>query len=77
MKWLKYMVIGPVRLYQLMISPLLGNHCRYTPSCSQYMVEAVSEWGIFRGLLMGLRRIGSCHPWGDHGHDPVPKRKSD
>lgn len=71
------MVIGPVRLYQLMISPLLGNHCRYTPSCSQYMVEAVSEWGIFRGLLMGLRRIGSCHPWGDHGHDPVPKRKSD
>ena len=74
MKWINYLIIGPVRAYQLFISPLLGSHCRYTPTCSQYMIEAVQEWGIFRGFFMGLKRIGSCHPWGGHGHDPVPKR---
>lgn len=75
MKWINYLIIGPVRAYQLFISPLLGSHCRYTPTCSQYMIEAVQEWGIFRGFFMGLKRIGSCHPWGGHGHDPVPKRQ--
>jgi putative membrane protein insertion efficiency factor len=76
MKWMKYLIIGPVRMYQIFLSPLLGSNCRYTPTCSQYMIEAVQEWGIFRGLLLGLKRIGSCHPWGGHGHDPVPKRKT-
>lgn len=75
MKWINYLIIGPVRAYQLFISPFLGSHCRYTPTCSQYMIEAVQEWGIFRGFFMGLKRIGSCHPWGGHGHDPVPKRQ--
>jgi putative membrane protein insertion efficiency factor len=63
----------PVRFYQLAISPLTGPTCRYTPTCSQYTVEAIREWGILKGWWMGMKRIASCHPWGKHGHDPVPK----
>lgn len=63
----------PVRFYQLAISPLTGPTCRFTPTCSQYTIEAIREWGILRGWWMGMRRIASCHPWGKHGHDPVPK----
>jgi len=63
----------PVRFYQLAISPLTGPTCRYTPTCSQYTVDAIREWGILRGWWMGMKRIASCHPWGKHGHDPVPK----
>lgn len=63
----------PVKFYQLAISPLTGPTCRYTPTCSQYTVDAIREWGILRGWWMGMKRIASCHPWGKHGHDPVPK----
>jgi putative membrane protein insertion efficiency factor len=63
----------PVRFYQLAISPLTGPTCRYSPTCSQYTIEAIREWGILKGWWMGMRRIASCHPWGKHGHDPVPK----
>ena len=73
---LKQLLILPIRAYQLVLSPLLGPRCRYQPTCSQYMVEAVQEWGALRGFWMGLKRIGRCHPWAGHGHDPVP-RKSD
>lgn len=72
-KWLGELLILPVRLYQYLISPLLGSNCRYHPSCSHYMVGAIREWGPLRGVWMGLRRIASCHPWGKHGHDPVPQ----
>jgi putative membrane protein insertion efficiency factor len=67
------MIIGLVRVYQWGISPLLGTNCRYAPSCSAYMTEAVAEWGAWKGLLLGLKRISSCHPWGGSGFDPVPK----
>lgn len=70
----RYLVIIPVRLYQIFISPLLGKNCRYDPTCSHYMIQAVEEWGVFKGLWLGLKRIGRCHPWGGMGHDPVPKR---
>ena len=73
LRLLGMLLILPVRLYQYLISPLLPPSCRYTPSCSHYMVEAIREWGPFRGLWMGIRRILSCHPWGGHGHDPVPR----
>jgi putative membrane protein insertion efficiency factor len=66
--------ILPIRLYQLTLSPMLGANCRYTPSCSQYMIDAIQEWGPIKGIWMGLRRISRCHPWGGHGHDPVPRR---
>ncbi len=70
---LKKIVLLPIRFYQLAISPILGPTCRFTPSCSHYMIAAIEEWGILRGGWLGLKRIGKCHPWGPHGHDPVPK----
>jgi putative membrane protein insertion efficiency factor len=60
-----------VKIYQRAISPLLPNVCRYTPSCSQYMIEALHKHGLLLGGWMGLKRILRCNPWGGHGHDPV------
>ncbi|MFK7787745.1 MAG: membrane protein insertion efficiency factor YidD [Crocinitomicaceae bacterium] len=70
-------VIFLVKIYQWIISPILPQSCRYTPTCSSYMIEAVKVWGPFKGTWLGLKRIGSCHPWGGHGHDPVPKRENE
>ncbi|SFB96479.1 hypothetical protein SAMN05421780_102118 [Flexibacter flexilis DSM 6793] len=61
-----------VRIYQYVLSPILPNACRYTPTCSQYTVEALQKHGVFKGLWLAAKRIASCHPWGGHGHDPVP-----
>lgn len=69
------LLIGLVRFYQLALSPWLGSRCRYQPTCSQYMIDAVREWGPARGGWMGLKRIGRCHPWGGHGYDPVPRQE--
>ncbi|MCB9170601.1 MAG: membrane protein insertion efficiency factor YidD [Flavobacteriales bacterium] len=66
------LMIGLVRLYQYTISPLLPGACRYTPSCSEYGVEALRKHGPWRGGWLTLKRFLSCHPWGGHGHDPVP-----
>lgn len=66
-----------VRVYQRALSPLLGSNCRYRPTCSAYMIDAIQEWGPARGVWLGLRRIGRCHPWGGHGYDPVPPRDPD
>lgn len=73
-KLLKKIFIIPIRFYQLAISPLLGPKCRFQPTCSHYMIQAIMEWGIFKGTWMGMKRISKCHPWGPHGHDPVPKK---
>lgn len=62
-----------VRFYQLAISPWMGNNCRYQPTCSSYMIEALKEHGLLKGLWIGTKRIGRCHPWGGQGYDPVPK----
>ena len=72
-QFFKYIFILPVRFYQLAISPLIGPSCRYDPTCSHYMIGAINEWGVFKGLYLGIKRILSCHPWGGHGFDPVPK----
>lgn len=74
---LKKIFILPIRFYQLSISPLLGAHCRHTPSCSQYTIEAIQEWGALKGTWLGMKRIARCHPWGTSGYDPVPKKKSE
>ena len=58
--------------YQLAIRPLLPNACRYTPSCSEYTIEAVNKYGALKGSWLGMKRIARCHPWGGHGYDPVP-----
>jgi len=74
-KILSNLIILPIRFYQVAISPFLGKSCRYEPTCSYYMIEAIREWGIIRGVWLGLKRIARCHPWGGFGDDPVPKRE--
>jgi putative membrane protein insertion efficiency factor len=65
-------VLGLIRFYQATLSNILGGQCRYHPSCSQYTYEAVGKYGWLRGGLMGLRRVGRCHPFARGGFDPVP-----
>ncbi len=64
-----------VRFYQIVLSPLLPSSCRFEPTCSQYMVDALKIHGLFYGLYLGTRRILSCHPWGGSGYDPVPPKQ--
>ena len=64
-------MISLIRFYQLCISPLLGNNCRYYPTCSQYAIEAIEKKGIIRGSWMAVKRIFRCHPWHTGGYDPV------
>jgi hypothetical protein len=71
-KILKGILILPIRAYQVLLSPLLGKNCRYTPTCSHYTIEAINEWGALKGSWLGIRRIVSCNPWGGSGYDPVP-----
>lgn len=61
-----------VRFYQLCISPLTPPACRYTPTCSQYALEALRKYGPLKGGWLTLRRLARCHPWGGSGYDPVP-----
>lgn len=61
-----------IRAYQLLLSPILGSHCRFIPTCSQYAMEAIERYGALRGGWLAIKRIGRCHPFCDGGHDPVP-----
>lgn len=65
---------GCIRFYQRAISPFLGPHCRFEPSCSNYMLEAVRVHGVICGVWLGLRRLVKCHPWNLGGYDPVPPK---
>ncbi|UCG26765.1 MAG: membrane protein insertion efficiency factor YidD [Bacteroidales bacterium] len=67
-----FFFIGIIRFYQNLISPLFPSSCRYTPTCSEYGIQAIRKHGPFKGGWMALKRILSCNPWGGHGHDPVP-----
>ena len=64
-------IIFLVILYRATLGRLLGGHCRYTPSCSQYMLDAVGKYGAVRGAWRGVKRILRCHPWGGSGYDPA------
>ena len=64
-------LIKLIRFYQVAISPWLGKNCRYQPTCSQYMLEALKVHGLYKGVFLGIKRILSCHPWGGSGYDPV------
>jgi putative membrane protein insertion efficiency factor len=64
-------VILSIRLYRYVISPLLGPTCRFAPSCSQYAIDAIEQYGLFRGFWLGLLRILRCHPYHPGGYDPV------
>ncbi|HHJ34305.1 MAG TPA: membrane protein insertion efficiency factor YidD [Gammaproteobacteria bacterium] len=61
-----------IRAYQYVVSPYLAPSCRYSPTCSEYAIEAFQRFGFFRGLVLSVKRIVSCHPWHQCGHDPVP-----
>ncbi len=74
---LSRMLIGTVRLYQKYLSPLLGKNCRFVPSCSEYMIEAIRIHGPFKGVWLGICRIVRCNPFGGWGYDPVPPKKED
>ncbi len=67
-----FFFIKIIRFYQLAISPILPDSCRYTPTCSQYSIEALQKFGPLKGSFLAIRRILRCHPWGGHGHDPLP-----
>ena len=67
-------LIALVRGYQVVLSPMLGGACRFEPSCSNYMIEALRAHGAIKGTLLGLWRILRCHPWGGYGYDPVPPK---
>lgn len=69
---LSKLLLGLIRFYQYCISTLIPPRCRYTPTCSQYAVEAVKKYGAFKGGRLAIKRIARCHPLGGHGHDPVP-----
>lgn len=66
------LIILLLQLYRYTLSPMLGARCRYAPSCSQYAIEAVGKYGALKGGWLTMRRLARCHPWGGHGHDPVP-----
>lgn len=76
MKWIAKILAYPfillIKIYQWTLSPWLGRQCRYTPTCSNYGIEALKKYGVFKGLYLTVKRVLSCHPWGGHGYDPVP-----
>ena len=61
-----------IRIYQVTLSPFIGGHCRYTPTCSNYGIEAIKKYGAIKGGWLTIKRILSCNPWGGSGYDPVP-----
>ena len=69
---MRVVLAGVIRLYQRLISPLLPSACRFDPSCSEYMRQAILKHGVSRGLWLGLGRVMRCHPWNPGGADPVP-----
>jgi uncharacterized protein len=68
---LSWLITATVRVYQLCISPILGPKCRFQPSCSQYVIDAVRKYGPLRGAWRGAKRISRCHPWNEGGYDPA------
>ena len=78
MNIIKLVLIRLIKIYQLVISPYIGNNCRYLPTCSEYFIDCVNEYGILKGVIKGTKRIFSCHPikilGGGEGFDPVKKK---
>ena len=69
---MKFILISLIRFYQRFISPLTPPACRFTPTCSQYTLEAIQKYGALKGTWLGIKRICRCYPWGGSGYDPVP-----
>ena len=73
MNFFTYFLIKLIKVYKFLLSPLLGDTCRYFPTCSDYSIESLKKYGFFRVLFLSFKRILSCHPWGKGGFDPVQK----
>ncbi|RCL40181.1 MAG: membrane protein insertion efficiency factor YidD [Gammaproteobacteria bacterium] len=71
-KYIRLFFITLIKTYQITISPFLGNNCRFNPTCSSYMIEAITKHGTVEGIKLGMKRISKCHPFGNKGFDPVP-----
>ena len=69
-----YPLIFTIKIYQLFISPIIGQNCRFMPTCSEYTVNCLKQFGLIKGLFLSFKRISKCHPWGNHGYDPVPNK---
>ena len=69
---MRSIILFMIRGYSYLLSPLLGNNCRFYPTCSAYALTAVERFGVVRGLWLAVRRLGRCHPWHEGGYDPVP-----
>jgi putative membrane protein insertion efficiency factor len=74
-KPLRWLFLLPLRAYRLLVSPLLGNRCKYYPSCSEYAVQAIDRFGILRGLVLAGWRLLRCNPWSHGGFDPVDEQR--
>jgi putative membrane protein insertion efficiency factor len=70
---MRRIMIALIRLYQTILSPFVGQHCRFYPSCSSYALEALEKHGALRGLWLSIKRVSRCHPWHEGGVDPVPE----
>ena len=70
---MKFIIIKIIKIYKLFISPYIGNNCRYLPTCSDYFIDCLNEFGLFKGFFLGLKRVLSCHPFKEGGIDPVKK----
>ena len=74
-KTVRIVLKGVIRAYQLILSPVLGNNCRFHPTCSTYAIEAINQNGALGGVWLAAKRITRCHPWNPGGFDPVPSQK--
>ena len=73
-KIMSFIFIKMIKMYQIILSPLLGSNCRYQPTCSNYAIESIEQWGVIQGSVLSFKRIMKCHPWGSSGYDAVPTK---
>ena len=69
-----YPLIVFIKIYQYTVSPIIGQNCRYLPTCSEYTIECLKKFGLIKGFILSFKRVSKCHPWGSHGYDPIPNR---